>query len=76
MLASAVKRVDQAVFLTIGLLKKGTFKGGTDKVFGLAQNGTGIEGINAKVPASIKAKLAVVVAKIKSGKIKPPTVVK
>jgi basic membrane protein A len=76
MLASAVKRVDQAVFLTIGLLKKGTFKGGTDSVFGLAQNGTGIDGINAKVPASIKAKLLVVAAKIKSGKIKPPTVVK
>jgi basic membrane protein A and related proteins len=76
MLASAVKRVDQAVFLTIAALKKGTFKGGADSVFGLAQNGAGIEGINAKVPASIKAKLAAVAAKIKSGKIKPPTVVK
>jgi hypothetical protein len=45
-------------------------------VFGLAQNGAGIEGINAKVPAAIKAKLAVIAAQIKSGKIKPPTVVK
>jgi basic membrane protein A len=76
MLASAVKRVDQAVYQTIQKLKSGTFKGGTDTVFGLAQNGTGIEGINSKVPASIKTKLNAVIAKIKSGKIKPPTVVK
>jgi basic membrane protein A len=76
MLASAVKRVDQAVFQTIQKLKKGSFKGGTDTVFGLAQNGVGIEGINSKVPASVKSKVNAVIAKIKSGKIKPPNVVK
>ena len=76
MLASAVKRVDQAVYLTIAALQKGTFKGGTDSVFGLAQNGAGIEGISAKVPAGDQGQARRRLAKIKSGKIQPPTVVK
>jgi len=75
-LASAIKRVDQAVFLTVAALKKSSFKGGTDKIFGLAQNGVGIAGINSQVPAGVKARLLPVMAKIKSGAIKPPTTVK
>jgi len=75
MLASAVKRVDQAVFLTVQALKKGKFKGGTDNIFGLAQNGVGIEGINAKVPKDVQDQLDQVITKIKNGDIKPPDTV-
>ena len=74
-LASAVKRVDQAVFLTVQAVQKGKFKGGTDTVFGLAQNGVGIEGINSKVPKDVKDKLDKVITKLKNGDIKPPDTV-
>ena len=38
-LTSAVKRVDQSVFLTAKAVKEGTFKGGTDAVFNLKNGG-------------------------------------
>jgi basic membrane protein A len=76
MLASAVKRVDRAVFLTAQSMGNGTLKGGKDRTFNLKVNGVGIEGINSAVPASIKAKVAKVAADIKAGKIKIPTTVK
>jgi basic membrane protein A len=72
-LVSAIKRVDQAVFDTAKQEKDGTFAGGKDSVFGLAQNGTGIAGINKAVPASIKAQVAKVEAQIRAGKLKPPS---
>ena len=57
MLASAVQRVDQAVFLTIEAVHDGTFEGGRDVVFGIAQNAVGIAGVNGAVPPSIRHKL-------------------
>jgi basic membrane protein A and related proteins len=73
-LASAVKRVDQAVFLTVQSLKAGKFAGGKDRVFDLKVNGVGIEGINAKA-ARYKAQVNKIAADIKAGKIKIPTTV-
>jgi basic membrane protein A len=76
LLASAIKRVDQAVFLTAQAVQKGKYKGGVDTTFGLKQNGTGIAGINKAVPASIVAKVNKIKAQIVSGKIVPPNKVK
>jgi basic membrane protein A len=76
LLVSAIKRVDQAVFLTAQAVSKGTYKGGVDTTFGLKQNGTGIAGINKAVPASIVAKVNKIKAQIVSGKIVPPNKVK
>jgi basic membrane protein A len=75
-LASAVKKVDQAVFLTIKDLKNGVYHGGTDKIFGLAQNGVDLVSIRPVVPASIIAKVNAAKAKIKAGTITPPDTVK
>jgi basic membrane protein A len=41
-LTSALKKVDQAVFLTIQDVSDGTFAGGADTVFGLDRNGVGL----------------------------------
>jgi basic membrane protein A len=71
-LASAVKRVDQAVFLTIKAVQDRTFKGGRDVVFGIAQNAVGIAGINRLVPRSIRHKVHVVAQRLRAGKISIP----
>jgi basic membrane protein A len=75
-LASAVKKVDQAVFLTIKDLQKGIYHGGTDKIYGLAQGGVDLVSIRPVVPASIIAKVAAAKAKIVAGTITPPDTVK
>jgi basic membrane protein A len=71
-LASAVKRVDQAVYLAIKAVRDGTFKGGRDVVFGIAQNAVGISGINRLVPRSIRLKVNAVAAKLRAGRISIP----
>jgi hypothetical protein len=42
-------------------------------VLGISQRGAGIQGINAAVPAGMKAKIAALVIKMKAGKVKIPT---
>ena len=76
MLTSAIKKVDQGVFQTIQAFTKGTYKGGTNRTFGVKQGGSGIGTISKKVPKSIVAKVLAVQALIKAGKIKniPTTV--
>jgi basic membrane protein A len=75
-LTSAEKRVDRAVYLTIKDVVDGTFKGGTDKVFGLSVGGVGLGKISPKVPQSEVAKVMQVQKDIVSGKIKDiPTTV-
>jgi basic membrane protein A len=74
-LASAVKRVDRVVILAIDAVADGTFKGGRDVVFGIAQNAVGVAGINALVPRPIRVKLAAVAASMRAGKISIPTTV-
>jgi basic membrane protein A and related proteins len=69
-LTSAVKRVDTAVFLAIKSVVDGRFKGGTNMIFGLKQNGVGIGKISSKVPQSEVTKVNQIRADIISGKIK------
>jgi basic membrane protein A len=71
-LTSAVKRVDQSVFLTAKAVKEGTFKGGVDAVFNLKNKGVGIGRIDARVPKRFITRMNNLRPLIISGKIKPP----
>jgi basic membrane protein A and related proteins len=68
-LTSAVKRVDQAVFLTIKSVIDGTWQGGRNAVFGLADNGVGLGKISSKVPEEDVTAVDDVKQKIVSGEI-------
>ena len=68
-LTSAVKRVDQAVFLTIKSVIDGTWKGGGNSVFGLADDGVGLGKISADVPEDHVKAVDEVKQKIVSGEI-------
>jgi basic membrane protein A len=72
-LTSAVKRVDQGVYLTVKAAKDGTLKGGTDLVFTLKNSGVALGKMSPKVPAAYKARLNAFKAQIVAGKLKPPT---
>jgi basic membrane protein A and related proteins len=71
-LTSAEKKVDVGVYDTIAAAVKGTFKGGTDRLFTLRDGGVGLAPISSKVPASIRAAEKKTEAAILSGKLKPP----
>ena len=49
-LTSALKGVDQAVFLTVKAVQDGTWQGGGNAVFGLDQEGVGLGTVSDKVP--------------------------
>jgi basic membrane protein A len=68
-LTSAVKRVDQAVFLTIRDVKDGKFRGGRNATFGLEDDGVGLGKISPKVPKADVTKVEKIRAEIASGKI-------
>ena len=68
-LTSAVKRVDTAVFLAIKSVVDGKFKGGTNMIFGLKDNGVGIGKISPKVPNADVDKVNQIKADIIAGKI-------
>lgn len=51
-LTSAVKRVDQAVFLTALAVRGGTFRAGTDAVFNLKNGGVAVGQINPRAPSA------------------------
>jgi basic membrane protein A len=72
-LTSAVKRVDQSVFLTAKAIKEGKFKGGTDAVFNLKNKGVGIGKMNKSVPKAFITKMNSLRPLIIAKKIKPPT---
>ncbi len=72
-LTSAVKRVDQAVYLTAQAVKNGKFKGGTDAVFNLSNKGVGVGKISKSVPKAFITKMNSLRPLIISKKIKPPT---
>jgi basic membrane protein A len=75
-LTSAIKKVDVGVFDTIKSVQDGSFQGGTDKFFDIANGGAGIGKVSSKVPQAIVAKVTAIQGKIKSGAIKniPDTV--
>ena len=75
-LTSALKKVDQAVFLTIQDVQDGTFKGGEDSVFGLDRDGVGVGTFSPKSKPGLAAAVAKVRQQIISGVVKniPTTV--
>jgi basic membrane protein A and related proteins len=52
-LTSAVKRVDQSVFLTAQEVQDGEFQGGTDAVFDLENEGVAVGKISSEVPQEL-----------------------
>jgi basic membrane protein A len=76
-LTSATKGVDTAVFDTIKSIQDGSFKGGVDSIFGLAQHGVGLGKISPKVPKSEVDAVQKVRDEIVAGKVgRIPTIVK
>jgi basic membrane protein A len=68
-LTSALKKVDQAVFVTIKRLKAGNFHAG-DNYFSLSNGATGFATDTHHVPASVKNRALAIAKKIASGAIK------
>ena len=68
-LASALKRVDVSVFSTIEAVHHGTFEGGQNSVFEVANDGIGIGGFNEKIPQDIVDKVMAVRDQIAAGEI-------
>ena len=72
-MTSAVKRVDQAVFLTAQAVKAGKFKGGSDAVFNLKNKGVAVGKIDARVPKAFINRMNALKPQLISGKIKAPS---
>ena len=76
-LTSAVKRVDVGIYTAIKNAKAGKFKGGSNTVFNLKNNGVALGKISPRLKGALKrrvmAKVAVLKKGIISGKIKVPT---
>jgi basic membrane protein A and related proteins len=68
-LTSALKGVDQAVFLTIQAVQDGTWQGGGNAVFGLDQEGVGLGTVSDKVPQEDVEKVDDAEQKIADGEI-------
>jgi basic membrane protein A len=71
-LTSAVKRVDQSVFLTVKAVKNKQFKGGRNAVFNLKNNGVAVGKISKKVPKKFITRMNALRPLIIKGKIRPP----
>ncbi len=71
-LTSALKRIDVGIFDAVQQAKQGKFKGGSDLLFDLKNNGVGVGKINPSVPKAFIAKMNALKAKIISGKVKVP----
>jgi basic membrane protein A and related proteins len=75
-LTSAVKRVDLGIYNAIKQAKAGKFKGGTNAVFNLKNNGVALGKVSPKLTGKLRkqvlAKVAFLRKQIISGKIKPP----
>ncbi|SNT13178.1 nucleoside-binding protein [Anaerovirgula multivorans] len=72
-ITSAMKRVDNAIFMVAEMLKDGDYAGGETKVFGLADGGVGIAPTSDKhVPAEILEEVKQVEQEIIAGKIVVP----
>jgi len=74
-ITSAVKRVDNAVFLTVADAAAGSLKGGVNRVFGLAEDGVGLAPYHdweAKLPQDIKDAVAKARDDVVSGAVTVP----
>ena len=72
-LTSAVKRVDAAVFGAIKGAIDGSLAGGTDTVYGLAEDGVAIGTISPDVPQAIIDQVMAKAEEIKAGSVTIPT---
>jgi basic membrane protein A len=68
-LTSAEKGVDTSVYDTIKQVLDGTFKGGTNSVFSLQNNGVRLGKISSKVPPADVKKVQQIAKQIASGKL-------
>jgi basic membrane protein A len=68
-LTSAQKKVDQAVFLTIESVVEGSWKGGRNAVYGLAEDGVGLGKVSADVRRADLARVDGIKEQIVDGKI-------
>ncbi|HKC78008.1 MAG TPA: BMP family ABC transporter substrate-binding protein [Gaiellaceae bacterium] len=75
-LTSALKKTDVGVYDTVVGASKGKFKGGTDLLFNLKNNGVGVGKISPKVPKSWITLMNSYKTKIIKGQLKPPAVIK
>src|SRR5579864_524799 len=73
-IASALKRVDNATYAAINDVKNGTFKGGVT-TFGLANDGVGYQVDNLQLPADVKSAVDNMISQIKSGAVTVPDTV-
>jgi basic membrane protein A and related proteins len=67
-LTSALKKIDQAVFTTVQEVQDGGFKGGTDAIFNVANDGAGYGEVNAEGERFVE-QVDKQVEKIKSGEL-------
>ena len=72
-LTSAVKRVDQSVFLASKSVVDGEFKGGTDAVFDLENEGVGIGKTSPEVPQEFIDRMDEIKDRLISGELKAPS---
>ncbi|HEX7254556.1 MAG TPA: BMP family ABC transporter substrate-binding protein [Gaiellaceae bacterium] len=72
MLTSSMKRVDEAVFRIISSVTDGTWKGGLNVTFGLAEHGVGLGKISSEVPEEHRRMLEDVQRDILAGEIQIP----
>ena len=71
-LTSAVKRVDQSVFLTSEAVQKGEFQGGTDATFDLENEGVGVGKISSEVPQEFIDRMNEIRDQLISGELTAP----
>ena len=72
-LTSAVKRVDQSVFLTSEAVVNGEFQGGTDAVFDLENEGVAVGKISPDVPQEFIDRMDEIKQQLISGDLTAPT---
>ena len=69
MITSALKRVDSAVFLTIQSIVDGTWQGGRNQTYGLADDGVGLGKTGPDVPPAATEAVDAARQKIAGGEI-------
>jgi basic membrane protein A len=72
-LTSAVKRVDTSVFDTVKSTVDGTFKGGEDQTFNLANDGVALGKVSPEVPKALLDEVDALKKQIIDGEITPPS---
>ena len=72
-LTSAQKKVDRAVFTTIESVVNGSWKGGGDSIFGLAEGGVGLAPLSPDAPAAFTADLKELERKVAAGEVEVPS---